>query len=255
MVRKPVENEQTFVLKRIVHKLDLNKIYPEKSPVMGFNVTVTKTSSSPDFKRRFDFILDDSNVIYFLTSVDQPATLRVNIYLNSTLKPTEDLRKYTKVFDVKEDKARKTHLFQLKTTNSLEEILKSEKALLDNFETKLWKSAKPCKDCLSIAYIRPNQAEYEIGVASTQRHSDLLDEFCFFNSIPADHLKVANLAINRKVAQCESIRAAPKQPIEDYTFSVFLTVGTKPMVHTRMFPPVSPEILKPVVQLWNQITG
>ena len=236
LVRKPVENEQTFVWKRIVHKLNLDSIYPEKSPVMAFNVSVARTSSSPNFKRPFNFVIDEGK-IFFLTSVDKPTILRLNVYLNSTIKPTQDVRKYTKVFEVKEDKARKTHVFKLRSTSSLEDILKSEKAILENFESKLWKSAKPCKDCLSIAYIQPNVNEYEIGVASTQRHSDLLDEFCFLGDIPAEHLKITNFAVNRQDAKCEVIsRVAPNQPIEDYVVNAFITVGTKEMIHTRIMP-------------------
>ena len=249
LIRKPVENEQTFVGKRIVHTLDLSSIYPEKSPVMAFNTTVVRTSSSPNFRQPYNFVFEQ-NKIYFLTNVDRPATLRLNVYLNSTIKPTEGLRKYSRVFDVR-DQTRKTHLFQLRSYSSLEEILKAEKAILDNFDSKLWKSGKPCKDCLSIAYIQPIANEYEIGVASTQRHSDLLEEFCFLGSIPDEHLKIASLQVNRKVAECKPIGATPKQPVEEYVVNAFLSVGTKSAVHSRMIVPYGIE--KPIIDFFKNI--
>ena len=247
-MRKPAENEQTYVWKRIVHKLDLDSIYPEKSPVMGFNVTVARTSSSPNFKRPFNFVFEDKSV-YFLTSVDRPATLKVNFYLNSTLKPTET-RKFTKVFEVKPAQAPKTYFFKLRSTSPLEDILKSETAILENFENKLWKSAKPCKDCLSIAYIQPNvKNEYEIGVASTQGHSDLIDEFCFLGEISEEHLKITNFSVNRHDARCETVARTPTQPIEHYVVNAFLTVDTKEMIHTRF----GAEVAKPIVNFFQSL--
>ena len=233
--RIPIANEQTFVGRRIVYKLDLNSIFTEKSPVMGFNASVVRTSSSPNFKRPVNFVIDNSN-IYFLTSVNRPSILKVNVYLNSTLKPTQDLRKYTKVFIAKESRARKTHVFKLRSSNSLEEILKSEKAILENFESQLWKSSKPCKDCLSISYIVPNKNEYEIGVASSQPHSDLLNEFCFLGEIPAEYLKIANFTVNRQDVRCESIKVARHHPIEYYVVNAFITVNASPVTLTRTIP-------------------
>ena len=235
LVRKPIEHEQTVAWKRIVHKLDLGSIYPDRSPAMMFNVSVTRVSSSPNFKRPFNLLLENDK-FYFLSTVDRPATLRLNIYLNSTVKAangTQDIRKYTRVFDVREDKAKRTHVFELKSSSSLENILKSEKAILDSFDTKLWKSAKPCKDCLSIAYIHPDKKEYVIGIASPERHSDLLDEFCFLRQIPAEYVRIANLTLDRREARCVPLKTAPNQPVEEYVVNVFANVSLKIM--TRSF--------------------
>lgn len=233
LVRKPVENEHTSVFKRIVHKLDLNSIYTDKSPAMQFNVSVLRTSASPNFKLPYYFLFENET-FYFLTTVDRPATLRLNVYFNSTMKPTQEIRKFTRVFDIKEDKTSRTHVVELKTTSPLETILKSEKAIVENFESKLWKSAKPCKDCLAINYIIPNgNSEYIIGVASTEKHSDLLDEYCFLNSIPNDALKITNLTVNRKSVQCKSLSVAQKQPVQEYVVNVFANVSAKIM--TRSF--------------------
>ena len=235
VVRKPVEKEQAFVPSKILYKLDLNSIYPEKSSVKGFNVSVVRASSTPNFKREFNFVIEDKSV-FFVTSLDRPAILKVNVYLNSTLKPTET-RKFSKVFDVKLPQAPKTNVFMFKSTSPLEDILKSEKEILESFESKLWKSGKPCKNCLGIAYIQPNvQNEYEIGVASTQAHSDLLDEFCFLGEIPEEHLNITNLAVNRHDARCETFARTSTQPIEYYTVNAFLTVDTKEMIHTQFIP-------------------
>ena len=239
-----MEKEQAFVRNRILYKLDLNSIYPEKSPVQGFNVSVVRTSSTPNFKRKFNFVIEDKSV-FFVTSLDRPAILKVNVYLNSTIKPTET-RKFSKVFDVKLPQAPKTNVFKFKSTSPLEDILKSEKEILESFESKLWKSGKPCKDCLGIAYIQPNvQNEYEIGVANTQAHSDLLDEFCFLGAIPDEHLNITNLAVNRRDIRCGTFHKAPTQPIEYYTVNAFLTVDTKDMILTR-YAPI--EMVKPIIQ-------
>ena len=249
LVRKPVENEQTLVWKRIAYKLDLNSIYPNRPPIHEFTSTVVRTGSSPNFKRPYYFVFEGSNV-YFLTSVDRPALLRLNVYLNSTIplnstaKPTLDTRKYTRVFDVKEDKSRKTHLFQLKSSNSLEEILKSEKAIVDSFNSKLW-NAKP-----TIAYIKPNGSEFEIGLVGAQRYSDLLDEFCFLGKIPNEHLKIASLNVNHDAAECNQVDPVAKQPVEDYVVNAYLTVGTKEKIMTRF---ISPGMVKPVISFFQNL--
>ena len=234
LVRKPVETEQTFTWRRIVYKLDLNSIYPEKPVLVQFNVSVSRSIASPTFKGPYSFLLDH-NQFYFLTSVDQPATLRVNVYLNSTLKPVQDLRKYTRVFNVRPEKDQKTHVFELKASGSLENVLKSEKAILQQFESKLWKSAKPCRDCLSIAYISPDVNQYRIGIANTQRHSDLLDEFCFLGNIPSEQLKIADLNINLNKADCQRIAAVKQHRREEYLVNAFVNVGVKPMDTERSF--------------------
>lgn len=236
VVRKPVENEQTYVWRRIVHTLDLNSIYPDKSPLVDFNVVSSKTSSSANFKRPYSFLLQQGK-LFFTTSVDRPAVLRVNVYLNSTLKPTEDLRKFTKVFDIKQDKTQRTHVFELKATGSLDDILKSEKTILNEFETKLWKNSKPCKDCISIAYIRPEEKNFKIGVVSTQRHSDLLDEFCFLGNIPSEYLKIAKLDINRQSIECQTFKTVNQPQSEEYLVNAFLTIGVKPVPTDRGYFP------------------
>ena len=230
VIRKPVEYEKTFVRSRVLYKLDLDSIYPEKSAAT-FNVSLVRNTTSPNFRRKFKFVIEDKNV-YFLTGLDRPSYLRVNVYFNSTVKPNE-IRKYTKVFKIQSLQAQKTHLFKLRSTSSLEDILKSEKAILENFESKLWRSAKPCKDCLSIAYIHPKgENVYEIGVASTQPHSDLLEEFCFLGEIPVEYLNIPNFAVERRQVKCGTFHRSPTHPFEYYSINAFLTVDTKQVVLT-----------------------
>ena len=238
VTRKTVESEQTVPWRRIVYKLDLNSIYPEKSRDVQFNATMVKISQSKNFNQNASILLDHEK-LYFTTSVDRPAVLKVNVYLNSTLnstqEPTEDLRKFTKVFTVKAGKAPKKHVFELKAAGSLDDVLKSEKEILSEFETKIWKSAKPCKDCLSIAYIRRDGDQYRIGVASTQGPSYLLDEFCFLGNIPGEYLKITNLDVNRKVASCKPIKTVNQAQSEQYVVNVFVNVTTKPLEMVRGF--------------------
>ena len=236
--------------------MDLNSIYPEKSNDVDFNVTLVKISPSQNFKQPASILLDHGK-LYFTTNVDRPAVLKVNVYLNSNLnstqnshqnatlnanenatqnstlnstqKPTEDLRKFTKVFEIKPDKIQKKHVFELGIEGSLENILNSEKAILSEFETKLWKSGKPCKDCLSIAYITRDDGQYRIGVASTQGPSYLLDEFCFLGNIPGEYLKIMRLKVNRRFAECKPINAVSQTQTEQYVVNVFVNVSTKPL--------------------------
>lgn len=232
------------MLKRIVHKLDLKALYPlpAKAPLMTYNVSVSRTAASPNFKGNYQFVYEN-DTIYFLTALNRPATLRVNYYLNSTTKPgVTELRKYSRVFNVKEEKPRKSHVFELKVTNQIEEILKSEKALLQQFESKLWKGGKP-----SLAYIRPGTGTYTLGIASSQRHSDLLDEFCFLNNVPVEHLKIAGLNVVRSDAKCESISDAQNQPTEEFVVNAFVNVGLKPLVGDRNIALILPVVLAGVM--------
>ena len=247
LVRKPVENEQAFTWRRIVYKLDLNSIYPGKSPAVLFNASVAKLTPLKSLKQPVSFLLDHDK-LYFLTNANRPATLRVNVYLNSTLNPKAHLQKYTKVYDVQQDKVQKTHVFEMKAAGSLEDVLNSEKAILSEFETKLWKSAKPCKDCLSIAYIREDSGQYRIGVASSQKHSDLLDEFCFLRGIPGEYLKITNLDVNRRFAQCKTIKAVHQTKPERYVVNVFVNITTKPLGTDRSW-------WKNVANLFDPWTG
>ena len=245
------EREQTFVKTRIVYELDLASIYPEKLPERGFVAWIYNVFKieSPFLQLSFNLVIEGSK-IYFLGSVDQPGTLMLNIFLNSTLKPTQTLLKYSKVFEVTPVKKR-MYVIQLKSNSSLEQILKSEKAILENF-SKLWKSPKECEDCLKIAYIRPNEHEYEIAVASTLEFSELLDEFCLFHDIPAEHLNITDFAVNRRDVQCLYSQEIPGQWVEDFTpvyiINVIIGVSSEDLNHTH-FTSISSQANKPIIKL------
>ena len=257
VIRMPVENEQTFAATRIVYQLDLASIYPEKLPERGFVAwvdNVAKTESSVPLllsQPSFNLVIEGSK-IYFLGSSDQPGTLRLNIFLNSTLKPTQTILKYSKVFEVKPAKGNNMFAIQLKSSSSLEQILKSEKAILENFN-KLWNIPSGCEDCLWIAYIRPNEHEYETGVASTLEFSELLDEFCLFHDIPAEHLNITDFAVNRQDVQCLYAMQGSVNCIEDFTplfrINAVIGVSSEDMNHTH-FTSISSQATKPIIKLY-----
>lgn len=64
MVRKPVENEQTVPLKRIVHKLDLKTIYPlsANDSLLTYNVSVVKIAASPNFKTNYQLVYERDSI-------------------------------------------------------------------------------------------------------------------------------------------------------------------------------------------------
>ena len=252
VVRMPVENGQTFVKTNIVYQLDLASIYPEKLPEREFVAWIhgSVKTESQYFQNPFNLVMEGSK-IYFLGSVDLPGTLMLNIFLNSTLKPTQTLLKYSKMFEVKPVEDSKMFTIQLKSSSSLEQILKSEKAILENFR-KLWNSPKDCEDCLRIAYIRPNEHEYEIGVASNLIFSDLLEEFCLFDDIPVEHLNITDFAVNRRNVQCSHSQVVPGQSINDFTplyiISPMIGVSSEDMNHTH-FKSISSHATKPIIKL------
>lgn len=244
VVRKPVENEQTVPLKRIVHKLDLKTIYPlsANDSLLTYNVSVVRTAASPNFKTNYQFVYERDS-IYFLTSLNRPATLRLNVFLNSTMKPgVTELRKYTRVFNVREEKPVKRHVFELQVDNQIEEILSAEKTLLQQFESKLWKGGRA-----SLAYIRPGNHTYKIGIASSHGHSDLLDEICFLNNIPADQLKIAGLNVIRSEAKCKYVAGVHSQPGEEIVVNAFVNVGLKSRIADRHIALIIPVVLAGVM--------
>lgn len=65
----------------------------------------------------------------------------------------------------------------------MDEILRSERLILDEFQNRLWKGKSVCNDCLSIVHIKPDRNTYELAIASSQIHSDLIEEMCFLEQI------------------------------------------------------------------------
>lgn len=191
---------------------------------MAFNISHYRARAY-NFKSNFSVVLENDSV-YFLSTVDRPATLKVNLYLNSTLKPTAGLQKYSKVFTVKADKVKKTHIFELNAHNRIQDILASEKKLLEKFENNV-----------TIAYIKPANQSYKIGIASTPKYADQLEESCFLGSI--ENLTVDKLDVNA-TEHCRTI-AAPavnaNQPPQEFVVNVYLTIGTKPLATNRFLLP------------------
>ena len=202
---------------------------------MSYDAKLVKQTASPNLKAKYSFIQEKGKLI-FLSSFDRPSILKLNIYLNSTLKPELNIQKFSQVFEVK-NKVKRPYIFELKARNSIEQILKSEKLILEEFEKKLWNS-KNCKDCLDIVYIKPDSNAYEVGIGSTQRHSELLEELCFLERIPNEYFVATNLNIKPEDADCET-SSLPSQnsnsPLEEYTINAFFNVGLQAIVMARSF--------------------
>ena len=151
--------------------------------------------------------------------------------MNSTVNPGKpEFRKYSKVFQVKEEKPIKTRLFEFKVNNQIDEILKSEKAILDQFESKLWKGGKP-----SLAYISAgSDLATTISIASSQKHSDALEETCFLGGLKVSGLEV----IRKQKPKCGIVNVVPAQnkPVEEFVVSAFAAVGTRSLTSGRFFP-------------------
>ena len=230
LIRKATENEQTFPSRKLIYKLDIKKLYPlpANAPLLTYNITVTRTKASPNFKSKYYFGFEQDN-LYFFTSVNQPATLKVNIYLNSTIRPgVADFRKYSKIFYVRGEKPRKSHVFELKVKGEFGTILKLEKAILNQFESELWKGGKP-----SLAYIKPANRSFQIGIANSLPHSNQLEEFCFLNEIPPEHFSIADLEVDRSDAQCQIVEPVQNQPPAEFVVNAFVKLVTKSLTGSR----------------------
>lgn len=125
----------------------------------------------------------------------------------------------------------------MKVKNHLEEVINSEELILHEFRNKLWQNNIDCPECLSILSIEPDgDNKYEIIIASTEVHNDLIDEICFLERIPNEYFNNITLRINRSSADCVSYRLPvvnSNQP-EEYIIKFFYNVQTKPSVMTRM---------------------
>ena len=199
---------------------------------MNYDAKAIKRLVSPNLKANYSF-MQENDKLFFLSSFDRPSILKLNIYLNSTLKPESNIQKFTQVFDVK-NKVKRPYVFELKVKNSIEQILKSEKLILEEFEKKLWKNSKNCKDCLDIVYIKPGDTAFEVGIGSTQRHSDLLEKLCLFERIPNEYFNATNLNIDLTAANCKTLPSQnSNSPLEEYRINALFNVGLKEMSMTR----------------------
>jgi len=233
-IEQPVENI-TYTNNRIVHKLNLREIFPLLSLYKDYGVNLMKKKESDKFPGNFYFVLENSN-IYFLATVTNPAVVKLNIYLNSKLKAdTEDLQKFTKVFEVRENPQSRVHAFKMEIRSTLDQILKSEQMILDEFKNKLWISTNSTGTSdISIVRIKPETQSYELTIASSQPRSELLEEMCFLEKIPRAYFAETGLSIDRREADCESLKvASTTEPIpEEVTVNAFFDVRSKSL--TRM---------------------
>ena len=230
--RKKVEFEDSVIFKRIVFKLDLKSIYPlPANSSMTYNATFVRSHTSDNFKLPYQVVFDH-DCIYFLSTVYLPATLRVIINLNSSVDLDAIQRHmYTRIFTV--DLAwRKPFVFELNVSNGIDEILKAEQSILETFKSKLWPGGR-----LNIAYIRSTGESFKIGIASSEKHSDLLNEFCSQSWIPEEHLNIANLEVNRSNVTCNQIPSSftsgENPPGTEYVVNAYINVGLKSLVGDR----------------------
>lgn len=106
----------TYTNSRIIHQVDLRELYPNVTLDQEFDLLLAKTRASHNFKGKFNFVFENEK-IYFLTTIPDPSILKLNVYLNSTLAPNENLKKVSRVCSIilltcnQKNNNKKQHIF------------------------------------------------------------------------------------------------------------------------------------------------